>query len=219
MCMFEYQVFAKQWTVSRETIEKLIIYQKLLEKWQPKINLVSPNTMTQIWSRHFADSLQLLEIAPDAKIWADIGTGAGFPGLVLAIAMQSHDSNVHLFESNGKKCAFLREVIRETGCRATVHDGRVEHKLNEFNEKSNVKLDVITARALAPLSQLIIYAEQLLISGTRSLFLKGQDVELELRDASLIWDFSSHLYKSQIDSRGCVVEISHLSKRKAIERG
>lgn len=201
--------FMDQWNVSRETIQRLEIYQKLLEKWQPKINLVSPTTMSEIWTRHFADSLQIMRLAPEAKIWADLGTGAGFPGLVLAICLPHSESCVHLFESNGKKCAFLREVIRETGCVAKVHDGRIEEKIKLI---LNEKVDIVTARALASLNLLLTYVEELLTTGTRTLFLKGQDVGSEIEEASLNWDFSSRLHTSQVDPRGSIVEIFDLRK-------
>ncbi len=202
--------FMEQWSVSRETIQRLEIYQKLLEKWQPKINLVSPTTMSEIWTRHFADSFQVMRLAPEAKIWADLGTGAGFPGLVLAICLSHTDGCVHLFESNGKKCAFLREVIRETGCCAKVHDGRIEDKLSDI---SDIKIDIVTARALAPLHLLLSYVECLLTTGTRALFLKGQDVVSELEEASKYWNFSTCLHQSLVDTRGSIVDISNLVKR------
>jgi 16S rRNA (guanine527-N7)-methyltransferase len=208
----EQSQFMEKWNVSRETIQKLEIYQKLLEKWQPKINLVSPTTMSEIWTRHFADSLQVMNLAPEAKIWADLGTGAGFPGLVLAICLPQPDSYVHLFESNGKKCAFLREVIRETGCTAKVHDGRIEDKIKLI---LNQKIEIVTARALASLNLLLSYAEELLTTGTRSLFLKGQDVVSELEEASKYWNFSSRLHQSLVDTRGSIVEISALVKRSS----
>jgi 16S rRNA (guanine527-N7)-methyltransferase len=209
---FDKSRFMDQWNVSRETIQRLEIYQKLLEKWQPKINLVSPTTMSEIWTRHFADSLQIMNLAPEAKIWADLGTGAGFPGLVLAICLPQQTSCVHLFESNGKKCAFLREVIRETGCVAKVHDGRIEDKIKLILDQ---KIDIVTARALASLNLLLIYVEELLTTGTRSLFLKGQDVGSELEEASLHWNFSSRLYPSQVDPRGSIIEICDLSPRSS----
>ncbi len=206
----EQSQFMEKWNVSRETIQRLEIYQNILEKWQPKINLVSPNTMSEIWTRHFADSLQIMSIAPEAKVWADLGTGAGFPGLVLSICMPQSESCVHLFESNGKKCAFLREVIRETGCSAKVYDGRIEDKIKLILNK---KVDVVTARALASLNLLFSYVEDLLTTGTRSLFLKGQDVVSELEEASICWNFSSQLHSSKVDPRGSIVEILNLYRR------
>ncbi len=207
--------FMDKWNVSRETIERLEIYQKLLEKWQPKINLVSSNTMFEIWERHFADSIQILKFAPNARLWADIGTGAGFPGLIIAIYLlegrSSKDiNNVYLFESNGKKCAFLREVIRETGCNAKVHDGRIEEKLKLVLEQ---KIEILTARALAPLNTLFFYAEELLKTGTRALFLKGQEVVSEIEHASLEWIFTYKLHASKINPGGSVIEITDLCRR------
>ncbi len=212
----DHQRFIERWNVSRETIERLIIYETLLRRWQPRINLVSSTTLQEIWTRHFADSLQLIRLAPKASRWADLGSGAGFPGLVLALGLmdkQVEGTIIHLFESNGKKCAFLREVIRETGCTAQVHDGRIEDQLTEFCHSSAIPLDVVTARALAPLPLLLQFVEQVLTTGTRALFLKGQDVESELAEASRYWVFKSELHRSLVDQRGMIVEIAELRRR------
>ena len=209
---YERSQFMDKWNVSRETIQRLEIYQKLLEKWQPKINLVSSKTMQDIWTRHFADSMQIKTFTPNIQTYADLGTGAGFPGLVTAICLMNNNdkSAVHLFESNGKKCAFLREVIRETGCLAKVHDGRIEDNIKLI---LNEKVEVVTARALASLNLLLFYTEELLKTGTRALFLKGQEVVSEIEAASLNWIFSYTLHQSQVDPSGSIVEISNLRRR------
>jgi 16S rRNA (guanine527-N7)-methyltransferase len=195
--------------VSRETEERLAIYAKLLRRWQERINLVAPGTLDQIWSRHFADSLQLRGLAPLARRWVDLGSGAGFPGLVVALDLP--DGDVHLIESNGKKSAFLREVARETGVALSIHHGRIEDVLPDL--AATWKFDIVSARALAPLGKLLDYSHQVLTTQTRALFLKGQDVESELAEAARSWNFTNRLHKSLIDSRGCVVEIAAATRR------
>src|SRR5918998_1010403 len=136
--------------VSRETGERLDILARELRRWQEVKNLVGPGTLDSIWTRHIADSLQLLDIAPEAYAWVDLGSGAGFPGLVLGIAALERDGmRVDLVESNGRKCAFLRHVVRVTGAPVTVHEARVEAVIGRLKGA-----DVVTARALAPLNQL-----------------------------------------------------------------
>src|SRR5690606_37210828 len=141
------------------------IYVDLLRRWQDVKNLVGPRTLDQIWTRHIADSAQLLRLAPDARRWIDIGSGAGFPGLVLAILMREEpDREVHLVESNSRKCAFLRAVSRETGARAQVHAGRIQDVLPRLGGA-----DVLTARALAPLPELLTLGKDLLRTGALGL--------------------------------------------------
>lgn len=197
--------------VSRETSNRLEIYATLLLKWQARINLIAETTATSIWRRHFADSLQLRRIAPDARRWIDMGSGAGFPGLVLAIDLADDpDAHVHLIESNGKKCAFLREVVRETGVRATVVDGRIETAMPAIGSHP---VDVVTARALAPLTMLLGYSEQVLKTGARGLFLKGQDVERELTDSTKCWNLDYQLHRSETDPDARIVEITSAERR------
>src|SRR5918998_4705045 len=136
--------------VSRETLRRLNILAEELRRWQQVKNLVGPKTLDALWTRHIADSLQLLDLAPDARTWVDLGSGAGFPGLVLGIAALERDGmRVDLVESNGRKCAFLRHVVRVTGAPVTVHEARVEAVIGRLKGA-----DVVTARALAPLNQL-----------------------------------------------------------------
>ena len=137
------------------------------------MNLIASSTIPIVWTRHIADSLQLLALAPKARIWADLGSGAGFPGLVLACALaEGEGARVHLVESNGKKAAFLREAVRVTGAPAQVHAVRV----GDFVENSPEPIDVVTARALAPLPEFLAMAYPLLKRGSVGLFPKGQDV-------------------------------------------
>jgi len=142
---------ASDLNVSRETFEKLELLERELRRWQAIKNLVGPATLTQIWDRHIVDSLQLLDLAPEAKTWLDLGSGAGFPGLVLAIAGAERGLNVHLVESNSRKCAFLRQIARLTGAAATIHEARLETFVPGFIGKA----DVVSARALASLDMLL----------------------------------------------------------------
>jgi 16S rRNA (guanine527-N7)-methyltransferase len=144
--------------VSRETEARLDRYLALLREWQAKTNLVAASTLPQLWTRHVADSLQLLALAPSAKVWADLGSGGGFPGVVLACALaETPGAMVHLIERNGKKAAFLREALRVTGARGLVHAEGIEDSVDRLP----APIDCVTARALAPLNQLIGFAEPL----------------------------------------------------------
>jgi 16S rRNA (guanine527-N7)-methyltransferase len=159
-----------------ETLRRLEIYAELLQKWQRAVNLVGDSTLDDIWVRHFADSLQVAEAVPEARKWLDLGSGAGFPGLVTAIRYAGEPgARVHLVESNRRKCAFLREAARATGAPAVVHCGRIEEVLPSFNEP----IDAVSARALASLEKLIAYAEEFLAQGAVGVFPRGKLFEAE----------------------------------------
>src|SRR3984957_18860272 len=144
--------------VSRETEARLDRYVDLLLEWQAKTNLVAPSTLPQLWTRHIADSLQLLDLAPSAKVWIDFGSGGGFPGVVLACALaETSGAMVHLVERNAKKAAFLRETLRVTNSRGTVHLADIGDSVDRLPPG----IDCVTARAVAPLHQLIGFAEPL----------------------------------------------------------
>ena len=157
--------------VSRETERRLDIYVERLRRWQAIKNLVAPSTLNEIWTRHVADSAQIVAFAPpSARIWADLGTGAGFPGLVVGIMLADQTATcVHLIESNARKCAFLRDVIRATSAAAEVHNGRIEEVLPTLKD-----VDVITARALAPLPALLEMGKLPLSRGASAIFLKSE---------------------------------------------
>lgn len=162
-----------------ETERRLAIYADLLAKWQKTINLVAASTLPHLWMRHFADSLQVQAAAPAAGCWVDLGSGAGFPGLVTAIRLaEEPGATVHLIESDQRKCAFLREVSRETGAPTIIHSGRIETVVAEID----ASVEAVSARALAPLPDLLRYAERFLDQGAIGVFLKGQDVARELTD-------------------------------------
>ncbi len=174
--------------VSRETLEKLDLLVQELRRWQNVKNLVGPSALGEIWTRHIADSMQLLRFAPHAERWLDLGSGGGFPGLVLAILRTERGlMQTDLVESNSRKCSFLRHVARLTGASVSVHEGRVEAILS----KLDFQPDVVSARALSSLAQLIEWTNPLLRKGALGIFPKGQDVEMELSCATRSWTFTA----------------------------
>lgn len=193
--------------VSRETAAALDLYVAQLTRWQSIKNLVGPSTLSEVWSRHIADSLQLLALAPEATRWLDLGSGAGIPGLILAIAGRERPGfHVDLVESNGRKGAFLQETARLTGAPARIHVARIESVIERFTDSQ-----IVTARALAPLSQLIAWTEPLLKNDAMGLFPKGRDVLTELTDAEERWRFTADLIPSRTDSEARIVRVSTVS--------
>ena len=198
--------------VSRETEARLDRYVSLLQEWQAKTNLVAPSTLPNLWTRHVSDSLQLLSLAPSAKVWMDLGSGGGFPGVVLACALaETPGATVHLIERNAKKAAFLRESIRVTGAPGAVHLADIGNTVERFAGA----VDCVTARAVAPLHQLIGFAEPLVRRGAKALFLKGQDVEAELTEATRYWKIKPNLHSSRTGGQGWIVELDAIERRKA----
>jgi 16S rRNA (guanine527-N7)-methyltransferase len=196
--------------VSRETVARLDRYVDLLLEWQVKINLVAPSTLPSLWTRHIADSLQLLDLAPSAKVWVDLGSGGGFPGVVLACALaETPGAMVHLVERNAKKAAFLREALRVTSTVGMVHLAEI----GDTGDRITGPVDCVTARAVAPLNQLIGLAKPLLRKGAKALFLKGQDVEAELTEATKYWKMTPHLHSSRTGGGGWVVELDQIERR------
>jgi 16S rRNA (guanine527-N7)-methyltransferase len=195
--------------VSRETLGRLDQFVTLLLKWQKTTNLVAPSTVERVWTRHVADSLQLLALAPDARVWVDLGSGGGFPGIALACALADTASTVHLVESNTRKCAFLREAARLVAVPALVHAMRIE----EFVRRFDTSADAVTARALAPLHQVLAYAAPMLKRGAQGLFLKGQDVEAELTEASKYWTIDATLVPSITSAEGRIVVVRRAERR------
>jgi len=195
--------------VSRETEQRLDRFVEALLLWQQKQNLIASSTLPRIWSRHIADSLQLLPLAPGAKVWADFGSGGGFPGIPLACALSETGGVVHLVESNGKKAAFLREAVRVTGIKAQVQQMRVEDYVKGCAEP----IDVVTARALAPLKVLCDQAFPLIAKGAIGLFPKGQDVDAELTEAAKYWTIQAAKVPSVTSPDGQIVVVRGLVKR------
>lgn len=193
--------------VSRETFERLETYERLLRLWQEKINLVSNSTLNDLWNRHFLDSLQLLKSVPadvsretpdvpDHLTWADLGSGGGFPGMVLAIA---GIEGIHLIESDQRKCAFLREVSRETSAKVIIHSQRIE--------SVNLKADIISSRAFADLGKTLEISEHLRGEKTQYFLLKPLDMDKELTETTISWYFQHEMTPSQSDPRGGILRI------------
>ena len=196
--------------VSRETEMRLDRFVDLLLTWQAKTNLVAPSTLPTLWTRHVADSLQLLPLAPGARIWIDLGSGGGFPGMILACALADRPGAlVHLVERNAKKAAFLREALRVTGARGLVHLADIGDSVDRITGP----VDCVTARAVAPLHQLIGFAEPLMRQGAKALFPKGQDVEAELTEATKYWKIVPHLHSSRTGGHGWIVELDRIERR------
>ncbi len=188
--------------VSRESLAGLETYVTTLEAWQRRINLIGPSTVENIWFRHVLDGVQLLSyFPPEPARVADLGSGAGIPGLVLSLA-GGHIAD--LYESNSKKVAFLDEIIRKTGCPARTHNVRIE-TLVETPLTSPA--DWVVSRALAPLPKLLDYAAPFLAAGVRALFHKGQDVDAELTEATKYWKIRYHKHPSLTDSKSVILEI------------
>jgi len=194
--------------VSRESIEVLQIYVDLLAEWQKKTNLVSNSSLNDIWKRHICDSIQCKSIFPNKLNWLDIGTGAGFPGLVLSILSRNEPGFVmNLVESNNKKCAFLRKVIRETGVRANVTTSRIESVAKQYSNT-----EVVTARALSSLDNLLMLTQSWFDSGAAGLFLKGRDYAQELEKCRGSWEFDLLVHNSRIEENSVLLEIQNLKK-------
>ena len=175
-------------------------FRGLLADWNERMNLVSAASLKDFWPRHAWDSAQLIGLAPDARIWADIGAGAGFPGVVLAILLKGREgAKVFLVESQAKRCRFLQAVTDALRLPAEVVHARAENVA--------LKVDIVTARAVAPLVRLIGFAKPMLDGGARGLFLKGQGAEAEIADARKVWRFSHRAIQSRSDADGRILEV------------
>lgn len=196
--------------VSRETESRLDRYVSLLAEWQAKTNLIAPSTLPTLWTRHIANSLQLISLAPAARHWVDLGSGGGFPGIVLACAMaEDEGAMVHLVERNAKKAAFLREALRVTGGAGKVFPADI----GDYVDSLSAPVDCVTARAVAPLHILLGYVEPLVKRGAKALFLKGQDVKSELTEATKYWTIEPHLHPSRTGGQGWIVELDKIDPR------
>lgn len=209
------QDFATHFNVSRETMARLAAYQALLGKWQKSVNLVGPSTLEHFWHRHAADSAQLLAHAPPAaSCWLDLGSGAGFPGLIMAIMLAEHNpaARVHLVESDRKKANFLRTVARDCGVTAHIHHMRAE-ALAVNRPEGLAKVDVITARALAALPDLLALMAPFINSSTIALLHKGRDWQEELTRLEQYWTLKASVHASLTDGAAQVIEIENLSSK------
>ncbi len=195
------QEFQRLSNVSRETCDRLAVYLALLSRWQKRINLVGGRSLEDGWRRHFLDSAQLWPHLPrGATSLVDLGSGAGFPGLVLGIMGVAE---VHLIESDSRKCAFLREAARETGTAVTIHTARIE-------DLTPWPVDIVTARALAPLDRLLPMAYPFLDLGAEGLFLKGKGVFEELTAAEKSWMMTIATFSSQSDPDGVILHVKNV---------
>lgn len=197
--------FAAATGVSRETLDRLIQYEQLLCQWQERLNLVGPSTVPDIWRRHFWDSAQLLDHVEwrsgPGLTWLDLGSGAGFPALVIALMGAGH---VHLIEKSPRKCQFLRAVAAATDAPVTIHEARVE-------DAAPGAVNMITARAFAPLKRLLALAHPFFCEGTIALFHKGQNLDDELTEATRYWKMQTTFHPSVTDERGRIVRVENLA--------
>lgn len=195
--------------VSRETTEKLDLLVAELKRWQAAKNLVSGATLDSVWTRHIADSLQIFDLAGDQRRWLDLGSGGGFPGLVLGIRLTETGGTIDLVESNARKCAFLRHVARITEAPIRVHAARIEDVIAGFTGQ----VDVVTARALAPLPQLLGWCKELLRTGTLGLFPKGQQLDAELTDSSRYWRIEASTVPSLTEASARILMVRSAEQR------
>ena len=195
-----------------ERMAELERFLVLLTEANEVMNLVGPDSLPDFWNRHAWDSAQLLDRAGFARTWADLGAGAGFPGLVLAILSKgTPDAHVWLIDSLQKRCRFLQTVVDELALPATVVWGRAEEQA--------IKVDVVTARAVAPMEKLLGYAQPYLSRGAQGLFLKGEKAEQELKDAAKAWHVDAELTVSRSDPRGRIVTVRSVKSRGPQQRG
>ncbi len=209
--------FASAFAVSRETADRLEIYAEALRHWQRTINLVAPATLETIWQRHFADSAQLLDLAPsEAETWLDLGSGAGFPGLVLALLLLDRDrkARMTLVESDQRKGAFLADVVRRTGLAQAMTVDILCDRVEAPATRDKVgKADVVTSRALAPMDRLLALAQPFFGPQTHGLFLKGRSIEAEMDAAAKVWRLDYDLAPSRTDRFGRIVVLRSFASR------
>lgn|SRR5690606_12369529 len=194
--------------VSRETVDRLLSFESLFLKWSKAINLASPSTLADLWSRHVLDCAQLLPLAPNAQRWLDLGSGGGFPGIVIGCFLKDiPHASIDLVESAGKKAAFLRTVSGHLDLPVRVHADRIETVYSKISTP-----DVITARALASLTDLFGLAEPWLKAGSTALFQKGRDYQKEIDESRVRWRFDLLEHRSAVDPDSVILEISKLQR-------
>jgi 16S rRNA (guanine527-N7)-methyltransferase len=193
--------FITDFQLNKDQIEKFDIYARLITQWQKTINLIAPSTLDALWFRHFYDSAQLLRLVDSPKSWVDLGSGAGFPGLVCALLLEG-TTHFHLIESDKRKYAFLKNVSRETFLPITIYNERIEDIVDDLGE-----IDIVSARALAPMTQLIDFTLPLLEKGAIGLFLKGQDIVAELTPLTINSRLKIDLIQSQTSKDGRIAEV------------
>ncbi len=200
-------------TVSDDAIHKLGIYEALVQKWQPAQNLIAPKTLDDIWFRHIADSTQICAAYPQARRWVDMGSGAGFPGLVTAILLADldEDYSVDMIESNGRKAMFLRTVARELGLNVTVHNGRIESVLAQWDQP----IDAFSARALTSFANLCSFVHPFISETCVGVFHKGREFDRELAEASVDWTVDLIQKPSRTDPDARIVLLKRLTSKDA----
>ncbi|MGE0280115.1 MAG: 16S rRNA (guanine(527)-N(7))-methyltransferase RsmG [Rhizobiaceae bacterium] len=195
--------------VSRETLDRLTLFEQRFRAWNTRINLVADSTLDDLWSRHIADSAQLFALAPEARTWLDLGSGGGFPGLVVAFLLKQTDGGIiHLVESNRKKAAFLQSIAGEFDLPAHVHAIRIEDAVGRVPPP-----EVVTARALASLDTLLALASPWLSAGARALFHKGRDYRAEIEESVHNWRFHLIEHRSMVDPDSVILEIGGLERK------
>jgi len=205
----EFQKATGAWPERMADLER---FRVMLTEANAVMNLVGPDSLPDFWNRHAWDSAQLLDLAGFARTWADLGAGAGFPGVVLAILLKGRpDAHIWLIDSLQKRCRFLQTIVDELALPATVVWGRAEEQA--------LKVDVVTARAVAPMEKLLGYAQPYLSRGAQGLFLKGEKAEAELREASKSWQVEAELSVSRSDPGGRIVTVRSLRPRGNQQRG
>lgn len=196
--------FAERVGATPERLADAETFRAMLVEANAVMNLVGDSTLATFWTRHFIDSAQLLWIAPQARVWADLGAGAGLPGIVLAILLKQRGGHVHLVESMAKRCGFLSRVVEALELPATVHNARAE--------ALELRVDIVSARACAPLPRLLDFAAPYLDRGAMALFLKGESAEREIAQARVAWRFDANTRESLSDRRGRVIEIHRAAR-------
>jgi 16S rRNA (guanine527-N7)-methyltransferase len=196
-------------SVSRETFDRLIAFEAIFRRWAARINLVAPSTLPDLWARHILDSAQLARISPTAVAWVDIGSGGGFPGAVMALLLKERQgASIDLVESNRKKAAFLQTSLAQFDAPARVHARRIEEAYDLVR-----KPEIVTARALAPLTKLLALAEPWLKEGASGLFHKGREYPNEIRESADAWKYDLVEHKSLVDPDSVILEVSNLVRR------
>jgi 16S rRNA (guanine527-N7)-methyltransferase len=199
--------FAERTGASAAQLADLEQLRLMLADWNDRVNLVSAASLADFWPRHAFDSAQLVQIAPAARTWVDIGAGAGFPGLVLAILLRGQPGAlIHLIESQAKKCRFLEAAVGELGLPAQVHHDRAENLA--------LKADVVAARAVAPLVRLLAFAKPYLANGAVGLFQKGRGAEAEIAEARRVWRFTCNAIPSLSDPEGRILKVEGLTRAR-----
>jgi 16S rRNA (guanine527-N7)-methyltransferase len=191
-------------SVSRETEDRLAAFIDLLDRWRHKTNLIADSTFAAVWTRHIADSAQLIGLAPEAKRWVDMGSGAGFPGLVIAIQLADVlGALVHCIESDQRKCAFLREAARATGAAAAIHPERVE----AINPESLGAVDAVTARAFAPLPLTLRLARPWMERGATAVFPRGESARDQIAALPEVWAYAIEALPSVVNPKAAILRI------------